>query len=103
MKKDKEPLSITHPEIAKEAYGWDPNDFTAGSSAKKHLWKCTNNHTWLAKISARSKANGTNCPVCSNQKLLPGYNDLATTHPDLALEADGWDPKTIISSGWNEL
>jgi hypothetical protein len=28
-------------------------------------------------------------------------NDLATTHPDLALEADGWDPSTIVG-GSNE-
>ncbi len=24
-----------------------------------------------------------------------GVNDLATLHPEIAAEADGWDPKTI--------
>ena len=28
-------------------------------------------------------------------KLVPGVNDLATLFPDLAADADGWDPKTI--------
>ena len=30
----------------------------------------------------------TGCPYCSNKKLLSGYNDLATTHPEIAKE---WD------------
>tara|TARA_Y100001968_G_C18737284_1_gene427251 strand:+ start:153 stop:272 length:120 start_codon:yes stop_codon:yes gene_type:complete len=28
-------------------------------------------------------------------KLVVGINDLATLHPEVAAEADGWDPKTI--------
>jgi hypothetical protein len=28
---------------------------------------------------------------------LIGFNDLATTHPNLALEALGWDPSTIVA------
>jgi len=28
-KKEKQPLSVTHPELAKEADGWDPNLITA--------------------------------------------------------------------------
>jgi hypothetical protein len=28
-KKEKLPLSVTHPELAKEADGWDPDKFTA--------------------------------------------------------------------------
>ena len=35
--------------------------------------------------------------MCANKKLLVGFNDLATRYPELALEADGWDPTTIIS------
>ena len=29
------------------------------------------------------------------EKLVVGINDLATLHPEIASEADGWDPKTI--------
>jgi hypothetical protein len=27
-KKEKQPLSVTHPELAKEAVGWDPAEIT---------------------------------------------------------------------------
>lgn len=39
----------------------------------------------------------TGCPICAGQQILVGFNDLATTHPELADQADGWDPKTVIS------
>ncbi len=53
MNKDKKPLSETHPELAKEAYGWDPNDYSQGSN-KKLEWKCNKNHVWLAIIHNRT-------------------------------------------------
>ena len=93
-KKGTQPLSVTHPELAKEADGWDPVSFTAGS-ARKVTWKCERKHHWEARIYSR--ANGRGCPFCSNQKVLIGFNDLSTTEPGLALEADGWDPRTVTS------
>jgi hypothetical protein len=45
----------------------------------------------------RTKENGSKCPICANQKLLVGFNDLATTHPEVAKEADGWDPTQVIA------
>ena len=95
-KKAKLPLSKTHPKLAKEAFGWDPSDFTAGSSIKKD-WVCSLGHIWPATIGNRAgKKSG--CPFCSGRKTLKGFNDLATTHPDLAKQADGWDP-TKFSKG----
>lgn len=41
-----------------------------------------------------------NCPICSGKRVLPGFNDSATTHPELAAEADGWDP-TRVGKGHN--
>ena len=29
-------------------------------------------------------------------KLVVGKNDLATLHPEIAAEADGWDPSTFL-------
>jgi hypothetical protein len=86
-------LAETHPELAAQAEGWDPAMFTPGSS-KKVLWKCARGHKWTASICNRSR--GTGCPVCSNRKLVSGVNDLATLRPDLALQADGWDPSLEI-------
>ena len=36
-------------------------------------------------------------PYCGNNRLLVGYNDLQTTHPDIALQADGWLPSTLVA------
>ena len=94
MNKDKKPLSETHPELAKEAHGWDPNLISAGSD-KQLEWRCNGGHTWQAVVYSRK--DGNSCPFCSNQKVLPGFNDLATTHPELAKEAHGWDPTKIIA------
>ena len=91
-KKEKLPLSVTHPELAKEADGWDPSEFTSGSG-KKLLWKCSFGHNWESPIANRTKGSG--CGVCANHIIVPGINDLATLYPDLAAQADGWDPKTI--------
>ena len=92
MNKDKKPLSETHPELAKEAYGWDPTTVVAGTN-KKLDWKCKQGHTWIASGVKRTAGQG--CPVCSNRNVLKGFNDMATTHPELAKEAHGWDPTTV--------
>ena len=98
-KKEKLPLSVTHPELAKEASGWDPSELTKGSQ-KKREWKCPIGHTWIASVGSRSLRN-LGCPYCSGNKVLAGFNDLATTHNFLAAEAEGWDPEQI-SQGSNK-
>ena len=52
-KKEKQPLSVTHPELAKEADGWDPSLVAAGSHSKLN-WKCNKGHIWLAAVQDRS-------------------------------------------------
>ena len=58
----------------------------AGNS-RKVWWRCEKGHSWQATIASR--ASGCGCPVCANRKILPGFNDFATTHPALAAE---WHP-----------
>ncbi len=87
-------LATTHPDLAKEAYGWDPTTIFA-HSGKQVEWLCLKfGHTWKAQPNNRS-TRGDGCSICSGQKLLSGFNDLATTHPDIALDAIGFDPKLI--------
>ena len=62
-----------------------PENFSANSH-EKVWWKCSKGHEWQATIASRN--NGRRCPYCSNKSLLQGYNDLATTHPEIAKE---WD------------
>jgi len=93
-------LKTTNPKLAKEADGWDPTKIRAGSH-KKLSWKCSKGHTWEATVGNRSK--GTGCPTCSGFKVLKGFNDLKTTNPKLAKEADGWDPTKIYSGTTQKL
>ena len=89
-------LATTHPAIASEADGWDPTTVVFGTD-KKRKWKCSKGHSYLAAVQARAGARATGCPYCANLAILVGYNDLATTHPAIASEADGWDPTTVVS------
>ena len=50
---DKETLQDSHPELALEADGWDPSEFSAGSGKRKR-WKCVKGHLWEAPIYART-------------------------------------------------
>ena len=46
-------------------------------------WKCSAcGNTYRAWTDSR--ANGSKCPYCTNRSVLKGFNDLATTYPDLA-------------------
>lgn len=93
----KKPLANTHKELLCEIDGWDPTTVSAGSE-KKLPWKCRRGHKWVAAV--KSRANGSGCPVCSGRSVESGFNDLATTHPHLVAQADGWDP-TKVSAGSN--
>jgi hypothetical protein len=96
----KKPLSVTHPEIAKTAFGWDPSRYSSGSS-KKMTWKCSKEHLWETTISVRTRPSG--CPYCSRSKVLAGFNDLVTTHPEIASQAYGWDPSKVMSGNDSKL
>jgi hypothetical protein len=87
-------LAETHPELAAQADGWDPTTVTKGSD-KKVGWECELGHQWKATPGSRTRIKGTGCPFCAGKKVLAGFNDLATTNPELAAQADGWDPKTV--------
>jgi len=81
----KEPLSITHPELAKEWHptkndGLKSNEVTYSSQIKP-WWICNKNHYWQALMHNRK--NGANCPYCANQKVGFG-NDLETNYPEIA-------------------
>jgi hypothetical protein len=91
-KKAKSPLSKTHPKLAKEADGWDPSNFTAGSN-KLMKWKCKKGHIWETRIEHRT--SGSNCPYCYGRLAWPGFNDLATTHPEIAKKLIGTDPTSV--------
>lgn len=55
-------------------------------SRKKYWWICPRGHSCKAAIAHRSAGSG--CPYCAGNKVLPGFNDLITTHPDIESQ---WD------------
>ena len=84
-------LASLFPELAAE---WHPtkNDrlpSAVGPGSKyRAWWQCAaSGHEWQVAVQKRS--SGTGCPYCTGQKVLPGFNDLATVRPDLARE---WHP-----------
>lgn len=90
---NKIPLSVTHPEIAAQ---WSeknlpltPDQVTFGGHDTV-WWKCEKGHEWKTTVGNRTRGSG--CPYCSNQKLLKGFNDLATRRPDMAA---AWSDKNL--------
>ena len=70
----------------------DPQKVSCGTS-KKAWWICPKGHSYFSAIVSRVKRK-SGCPYCANQKILVGYNDLATTNPELIAE---WDyDKNIV-------
>lgn len=92
-------LATVRPEIAKQANGWNPSEVTEFNDVKRS-WKCEFGHAWLATTAARSR--GTGCPICVNKVIQVGFNDLATTHPEIALQAHGWDPRLVTRGSHSE-
>lgn len=85
-------LKIRYPEIAKE---WHPTkngeltpDKVLPRSKRKVWWLCKEGHSYQTSLVSRTQSK-TGCPYCTRRKVLPGFNDLATEHPDLAKE---WHP-----------
>ena len=80
-----------NPEVAAEWHptknrGLKPNEVPPNTS-RKVWWICEKGHEWQARVCTRS--GGSGCPVCSHRIILPGENDLATTHPSLVTQ---WHP-----------
>lgn len=80
-------LASQYPQLASE---WDyeknfpltPEEITGGSS-RKFYWKCPLGHSYQADPAHRTRDN-TGCPICANKVVVAGFNDLATTHPEIA-------------------
>ncbi len=88
-------LATTHPDLAAELVEPDPTTVIAGTT-KPLAWRCPN-HPEPYEMSGVARLRGRGCPYCAKQRLLPGFNDLATTHPQLAAELVGTDPTTVMA------
>ena len=81
-------LTTTNPELATE---WSPNNSRPADSVMKSytrpvLWICPDcGGEYSASVCDREIGDDS-CPYCAERKVLPGYNDLTITDPDLAAE-----------------
>ena len=71
MKKKKENLTTTHPELIKEWHPTKngeltPQQLTFGSN-KKVWWICEHGHEWEVSPNGRT-SRPTGCPYCSGRK-----------------------------------
>lgn len=81
-------LKTINPNLAAE---WDyennngllPDDVTPFSD-RVVWWKCRLGHSYQSSPANRTAGRG--CPYCSGHKVLPGFNDFASLHPDLVHE-----------------
>jgi hypothetical protein len=87
-------LATTHPELANALIRPVASQITKGSH-RKLQWRCKNNHVFESRVADRV-IKGSGCPYCSNKKILVGFNDLQTRFPELAVEANGWDPSMVM-------
>ncbi len=61
-----------------------PNNVTDKSN-KKFWWVCSVcNNNYQMRVYNKTEGNG--CPICAGKIVVKGYNDLATTHPELISE-----------------
>ena len=67
-----------------------PIEVSIGSH-KKVIWRCKKGHEWEAAVKSRT-INKTDCPYCSGYIFMKGFNDLQTTHPEIASE---WSEKNL--------
>ncbi|TXH10125.1 MAG: hypothetical protein E6R04_06170 [Spirochaetes bacterium] len=87
-------FATLHPELTPQWHPdneWGPHQVSAGSHMRMK-WVCPvdSRHVWESKVLHRSHGRG--CPVCLGRKVIPGVNDIATTHPELAVQ---WSPNNV--------
>ena len=96
-------LVDTHPELARQ---WDKDKNVIDlkdartKDKKKRWWIGDCGHNWDTATYSRTRDN-SGCPYCSGQRVLAGFNDLATLYPGLADEWDDDNPiaATEVSAG----
>ena len=92
-------LATVNPSLADELTDQSLATTLTFSSGKMVSWTCEKGHSWESKVSTRNRSDSTGCPYCSNKKVWVGFNDLATTHPELADELTDPSQGTTVVAG----
>ena len=83
-------LAVKSPEIAADWHptknGYVTPEMISYASGRKVWWLGECGHEWQMSVDSRNR--GAGCPFCAGKRILIGFNDLQTTHPELLTE---WD------------
>ena len=87
LHKQENSIQNLYPEIAKYWHPTKNGTITPKDvnsyCEKNYWWICEQGHVY--DMSPKNKAiKGSRCPVCSNKRVIKGYNDLESEHPDIA-------------------
>ena len=91
-------LASQCPELVYSEWDWaennyhhiNPYDLTKNSSVMVY-WKCNvYKHDYMMRIKDRTGSKPRGCPYCARQKVLAGFNDLMSNHPDLIQSSWDW-------------
>ena len=91
-------LASQYPEVADELWvPWEATRIFYGYQ-KRVAWCCRDcGWVWRTAVGHRTQRE-SGCAACKNMFVIPGRNDLATTHPTLALQVSPpFDPTRIMA------
>jgi hypothetical protein len=84
-------LLSQNPDVAQQLHPVKNGDLLPSQvteqSNKRAWWLCSLGHEWNTTIGDRYRGQG--CPFCSSHQILVGYNDFASTYPEMARQ---WHP-----------
>ena len=81
-------IAQRRPDLVPQLVNTDDAYLSYGSK-KTVKWRCPTDpsHLWDAPVCNRTRTSKpSGCPFCSGRRPVPGVNDLATTHPQLAAQ-----------------
>ena len=98
-------LQVIHPLISSEWHPTKNGELTpekvVPKSEKKVWWLGKCGHEWDTMVCERTKGSG--CPYCVGKRILKGFNDVNTTHPQISKLLMNYDDGFKYSSGSDKI
>lgn len=70
-------------------------------TGKKYSFTCDLGHTFESHVSNVFQSGKFGCPICSGRRVLKGFNDLWTTHPEIAVRLKNSEDGYKYNAGSN--
>ncbi len=103
MRPPKSLLKDSHPDLAKQVVDKSLLPTLSTGADKKIEWEGPCGHRWFASVYNRTNAKlSTGCPICNGKQILIGFNDLATTNPEIAKMCKNPDDAYTVTAQSNK-